>query len=105
MQACGWLVARMREQDVDPDIGAGIELDGGVMAPVMGDLDEPAIDDRYFAARQIGSDIGRNVVTIGEERQRVGPIVEQPDMDVRLRAGTDDASKLAGGIKAVAIRT
>ena len=37
MQACGRLVARMREQDVDRDIGAGIELDGGVMAPVMGD--------------------------------------------------------------------
>ena len=42
MQACGRLVARMREQDVDRDIGAGIELDGGVMAPVMGDLGDPA---------------------------------------------------------------
>src|SRR5439155_22252015 len=104
MQACGWVVARMREQDVDPDIGAGIELDGGVMAPVMGDLDEPAIDDRYFAARQIGSDIGRNVVTIGEERQRVGPIVEQRDMVVRLRAGPDEAPMLTGGFKSVAIR-
>src|SRR2546423_3536527 len=103
MQACGWLVARMREQDADLDIGASIELDGGVMAPVMGDLDEPAIDDRYFAARQIGSDIGRNVVTIGEERQRVGPIVEQPDIVVRLRAGPDEAPMLAGDLKAVAI--
>src|SRR5947199_7961996 len=102
MQACGWLVARMREQDVDPDIGAGIELDGGVMAPVMGDLDEPAIDDRYFAARQIGSDIGRNVVTIREERKRVGPIVEQPDMAVRLQPEPDEAPMLAGDFKAVA---
>ena len=45
MQACGRLGARMREQDVDRDIGAGIELDGGIMPPVMGDLDDPAIDD------------------------------------------------------------
>src|SRR5437870_4113413 len=103
MQACGRLVARMREQDVDPDIGAGIELDGGVMAPVMGDPGDPAIDDRYVAARQIGPDIGRNVVTIGEERQRVGPIVEQPDRIVRLRAGPDEAPMLAGDFKAVAI--
>src|SRR5687768_18050838 len=69
MQACGRLVARMGEQDVDRDIGAGIELEGGVMAPAMGDLDDPAIDDRYVAARQIGPDIGRNVVTSGEDRQ------------------------------------
>src|SRR4051794_31620176 len=85
-------------------IGAGIELDGGVMAPVMGDPGDPTIDDRYVAARQIGPDIGRNVVTIGEERQRVGPIVEQPDMIVRLRAGPDEAPMLAGDFKAVAIR-
>src|SRR5438132_624691 len=103
MQACGRLVARMRVQDVDRDIGAGIELDGGVMAPVMGDLDDPAIDDRYVAARQIGPDIGRNVVTIGEERQPVGPIVEQPDIIVRLRAGPDEAPMLASDFKAVAI--
>src|SRR5436853_5163872 len=103
MQACGRLVARMREQDVDRDIGAGIELDGGVMAPVMGDLDDPAIDDRYAAARQIGPDIGRNVVTIGEERQRLGPVVVQPDITVRLRAGPDEAPMLAGDFKAVAI--
>jgi hypothetical protein len=25
------------------------------MAPVMGDLDDPAIDDRHVAARQIGA--------------------------------------------------
>src|SRR5579859_6562102 len=103
MQACGRLVARMREQDVDRDIGAGIELDGGVMAPVMGDPGDPAIDDRYVAARQIGPDIGRNVVTIGEERQRVGPIVVQPDITVRLPAGPDEAPMLAGDFKAVAI--
>ena len=76
MQACGRLVARMREQDVDGDIGAGIELDGGAMAPVISDLDDPAIDDRRVAAHQIGPDIGRNVMTVGEDRQLVGPIVE-----------------------------
>src|SRR4051794_36740242 len=103
MQACGRLVARMGEQDVDRDIAAGIEIDGGDMAPVMGDLGDPAIDDRYVAARQIGPDIGWNVVTIGEERQRVGPIVVQPDIIVRLRAGPDEAPMLAGDFKAVAI--
>src|SRR5216110_1738726 len=103
MQACGRLVARKGEQDVNRDIGTGIELDGGDMAPVMGDLDDPASDDRYFAARQIGPDIGRNVVTIGEERQPVGPIVEQPDLIVRLRTGPDEAPMLAGDFKAVAI--
>src|SRR5437660_6525912 len=79
------------EQDVDRDIGAGIELDSGVMAPVRGDPGDPAIDNRYVAARQIGPDIGRNVVTIGKERQRVGPIVVQPDIIVRLPAGPDEA--------------
>src|SRR6266700_2307395 len=103
MQACGRLVARKGEQDVDRDIAAGVEIDGGDMAPVMGNLDDPAIDDRYVAARQIGPDIGRNVVTIGEERQRVGPIVVQPDIIVRLPAGPDEAPMLAGDFKAVAI--
>src|SRR5437879_6390528 len=103
MQACGRLVARMREQDVDRDIGAGIELDGGAMAPVMGDLGDPALDDSYVATRQIGPDIGLNVVTIGEERQPVGPIVEHPDLIVRLRAGPDEAPMLAGDFKTVAI--
>src|SRR4051812_48266510 len=104
MQACGRLVARMREQDVDRDIAAGIEIDGGDMAPLMGDLGDTAIDDRYVAARQIGPDIGWNVVTIGEECQRVGPIVVQPDIIVRLRAGPDEAPMLARDFKAVAIR-
>src|SRR6185369_8864641 len=103
MQACGRLVARMREQDVDRNLGAGIEFDDGLMAPVMGDFGDPAIDDSYLAARQIGPDIGWNFVTIGQERQRVGPIVEQPDMIVRLRAGPDEAPMLAGNFKAVAI--
>src|SRR5687768_5873516 len=103
MQACGRLVARMGEQDVHRDIAAGIEIDGGDLALVMGDLDDPAIDDRYVAARQIGLDIGRNVVTIGEDSQLVGPIVEQPDRLVRLRAGPDEAPMLAGDFKAVAI--
>src|SRR5581483_10291072 len=103
MQACGRLVARMGEQDVDRDIAADIEIDGGDMALVMSDLDDPAIDDRYVAARQIGLDIGRNVVTIGEDSQLVGPIVEQPDGLVRLRAGPGEAPMLAGDFKAVAI--
>src|SRR5438876_9203623 len=81
----------------------GIEIDGGDMALVMGDLDHPATDDRYVAARQIGLDIGRNVMTIGEDSQRVSPIVEQPDRLVRLRAGPDEAPMLAGDFKAVAI--
>ena len=33
----------MREQDVYRDIGAGIELDGGIIASVMGNLGDPAI--------------------------------------------------------------
>src|SRR4051812_42893422 len=103
MQACGRLGSRMGEQDVDCDIAAGIEIDGGDMPLVMGDPGDPAIDDRYVAARQIGLNIRRNVVTIGEERQPVGPIVEQPDLIVRLRAGPDEAPMLAGDFKAVAI--
>src|SRR3954467_1412531 len=103
MQACGRLVAWMGEQDVDRDTAAGIEIEGGDMALVMGDLDDPAIDDRYVAARQIGLDIGRNVLTIGEDSQLVGPIVEQPDRLVRLRAGPDEAPMPAGDFKAVAI--
>src|SRR5213083_3495420 len=69
----------------------------------MGDLDDPASDDRYVAARQIGLDIFGNVVTIGEESQLVGPIVEQPDRVLRLRAGPNEAPMLAGDFKAVAI--
>src|ERR1051325_8445750 len=103
MQACRRLVARMREQDVNRDIAAGLELDGGVMAPVMGDLDDPAVDDRYVPARQIGPDIGRNVVTIGEDSQFVGPMLEQPGLIVRLQAGPDEAPMPAGDFKAVAI--
>src|SRR5689334_3520164 len=93
----------MGEQDVDRDIAAGIEIDGGDIALVMGDLDNPAIDDRYVAVRQIGLDLGRNVVTVGEDSQLVGPIAEQPDRLVRLRAGPDDTPMLAGDFKAVAI--
>src|ERR1041385_7476173 len=103
MQACGRLVARMGEQDVDRDIAAGIEVDGGDTALVMGDLDDPAIDDTYVAARQISLDVGRNVATIGEDSQLVGPMLEQPGLIVRLRAGPDEAPMLAGDFKAVAI--
>ena len=104
MKACGRLIARMREQDVDRDIGAGLESDGGAMAPVMGDLDNPAIDDWRVAARQIGPDIGGDVATIGEDRQPVGPIVEQPDLIVRLRTRPDEAPMPVGDFEAVAIR-
>ena len=79
MQACRRLVARLGEQDVNRDIAAGIEIDGGDMALVMGDLDDPAIDDGYVAVRQIGLDIGRNVMTIGKDSLLVSPIVEQSD--------------------------
>src|ERR1051326_3293720 len=93
----------MGEQDVDRDIGASIELDDGAMVPVMGDLGDPTLDDRYVAAGQVGPDIGRNVMTIGEDRQPVGPVLEQPDLIVRLRAGPDETPVLAGEFKAVAI--
>ena len=87
MQVCGRLVARMSKQDVDRDSGASVEIDGSDMPLVMGDLDDPSVDDRYVAVRQIGLDIRCNVVTIGKDSQPVGPIEEQPDLVVRLRAG------------------
>src|SRR5204862_522876 len=97
MQACGRLVARMREQDVNRDIGAGIELDGGIMAPAMGDLGDPAIDDRYFAARQIGPDIQRRLVIVAEQAMRVAgeAIARQAGIENGdLAAGT---AELQGG--------
>src|SRR5690349_90853 len=103
MQARGRLVAREGEQDVDRDITAGIEIDGGDMSPVMRDLDDPAIHDRYLAPCQVGPDIGRNVATIREDRQRVGPIVEQPDLIEGMRAGPDEAPMLTGDLKAITI--
>src|SRR6266702_3980083 len=103
MQACGRLVARMGEQEVDRGIEAAFEINGGDMAPVTGDFGDPAINDRYVAARQIGPDIGCDVVTIGEDRQRVGPVMVQPDIIVRRRAGPDEAPMLAGDFKAIAI--
>src|SRR5687767_8324195 len=103
MQAGGRLGARMGEQDVDRDVAAGIKIDGGDPALVMADLNDPALDESYVAARQIGLDFGRNVVTIGEDSQLVGPITEQPDRLVRLRAGPDEAPMPAGNFKAVAI--
>src|SRR3954454_4479721 len=105
MQTCGRLVAGNGEQDVNRDIAAGIEIDGGAMALVMRDLGDPAIDDTYVATRQIGPDIGRNVLTIGDDRQSVGPVMEQPGMIVRLRAGPDQAPMLARDFEAVAIGT
>ena len=104
MQACGRLVARLGEQDVNRDMAMGIEVDSGDVALVMGDFDDPAIDDGDVAVRQIGLNIGRNVMTIGEYSQLVGPIAEQPDRLVRLRAEPDDTPMLVGDFKAVAIR-
>ena len=49
----------MGEEDVDGDIEAGVEIDGRVLATVLGDLDDPAIDHRHIATGQIGADIGR----------------------------------------------
>jgi len=103
MQACRRLVARMREQDVDRHIGAGIEIDDGAMVPVLGDSRDPAIHDRYVAERQIGPDIWRKVVAIGKERQSVGPVVEQPGLVVGLRARPDEAPMLACDFKTIAI--
>lgn len=58
MKACGRLIARMREQDVDCDIEADIELDSGIAVPVTSDPGDPAIKDRYLSPRQIGPDAG-----------------------------------------------
>src|SRR5690242_9721666 len=73
------------------------------MAPVTADFGDPAIDDRYLPARQIGSDIGWNFVSIGHDRYRVSSFLEQPDRLVRVRAGPDEAPMLAGDFKAIAI--
>ncbi len=105
MKACGRLIARMGEQDVDCDIGAGIDLDDGTMAPLTRDFGDPAINERYLTARQIGPDVGGDVVTIAEDSQPVGPIVKQPDLIHRLRAGPDEAPMLVSNFEAVAIGT
>lgn len=76
MQACGWPGTRMREQDIDCNIGAGIDLDSGTMALVTGDFGDQAINERYLAVRQIGPYVGGDVVIIAEDSQPVGPIVK-----------------------------
>ncbi|MCY1243335.1 hypothetical protein D9M72_563460 [compost metagenome] len=93
----------MREQDVDRDIGADIELDGGTMAPVACDFGDPAINERDLPARQIGPYVGSDVVTVAEDGQPVSPIVKQPDLIHRLRAGPDEAPMLVSNFEAVAI--
>lgn len=75
------------------------------MARVIVDFGDPSIDDGNAAVRQIHPDIGWNVMTIGKDRQRVGPVVVQPDVVVRHWAGPDEAPMLAGDFKAVAIGT
>lgn len=82
MQACRRLVTWMREQNVDCNRGGDIEPDGGVMASIMVNFGDPPIDDGNAAVRQIRPDIGWDVMTIGKDRQRVGPVVVQPDVVV-----------------------
>ena len=61
----------MREQDVDSKIAAVIELDGCSMASVTGDFGDPAINDGYVAAPQIGPDIRQQVRAVGKQSQLV----------------------------------
>lgn len=105
MKACGRPSTWMREEDIDCDIGAGIEPDGSTMAPVTCDFGDPAINERYLTGRKIGSYFGGDVVTIAEDGQSVGPVMEEPDLVVRLRARPDEAPMLVGDFKAVAIGT
>jgi hypothetical protein len=104
MQACGRLVPWMREQDIERDPGTGIEPDDGAMI-MMSNFGDPAIDDSDAAARQIGTGFGRNFVTIGQDREPVGPVVKQSDPIMRLRAGPDEALMPAGDFEAVTIGT
>jgi len=103
MQACRRLVARMGEQDVDCDRRACIELHADVVAVVMVELGDQTINDLDAAAREIGPGVQRNVVTMREDRQRVGPVVVQPDVVVRRRAGPDETPMPPCDFEAVAI--
>ena len=103
MKACGRPGSRMCEQDIDCDIGAGIDFDGGTMAPVTCDFSDPAINERYLAGRQIGTYVGGDVVTIAEDGQPVCPVVKEPDLVVGLWPGPDEAPVLVGDFKSVAI--
>ena len=105
MQAGGRLVARVSEQHVDRDVAVGIEMNGGDAALLMGDLDDPAFDDRDAAASKIGPDLGRHVVPVGEDGQLVGPVLEEPRRLVGLRAGPEQAPMLAGNLETIAVGT
>ena len=96
-------VARMGEEHVDFHFCARVEVDGGKVAAGMGDFADPAIDDRHVAAGEIGAGIGRDVVAISEERQAIGPVVEQGHGMGRMRARPDQAPMLPRDLEAVAI--
>lgn len=66
----------MGKQDVDSDIALSFEINCAEMTLVMNNFDNPAIDNRDIAARQIGKDIRRNLMTIGENSDPGGPIPE-----------------------------
>lgn len=70
---------------------------------MTGDFRDPAIHDWYLAARQIGADIGWNVMTIGEDGQPVRAIAVKLDKILLRRPGPDEAPMLAGHFKAIAI--
>lgn len=103
MKACGRPGTGMREEDIDRDSGAVIESDGGLMAFITENFHDLAFNDGFVSADEVGSDIGCDVVTIGKDRQPVGPVMEESDLIVRLRARPDEAPMLVGDFKAVAV--
>ncbi|AFN30913.1 hypothetical protein A225_1121 [Klebsiella michiganensis E718] len=103
MQTCGWPGTGMCEEDIDRDSGAVIESDGGLMAFITENFHDLAFNDGFVSADEVGLDFGCDVVTIGKDRQPVGPVMEEPDLIVRLRARPDEAPMLVGDFKAVAV--
>ena len=73
------------------------------MAPVRFDFADPAINYRYLAGGQIGLYVGGDVMTVAKDSQSVCPVMEEPDLIVRLRARPDEAPVLVGDFKAVAV--
>ena len=73
------------------------------MASVRFDVSDPAINYRYLADGQIGPYVEGDVMAVAEDSQSVCPVMEEPDLIVRLRARPDEAPVLVGDFKAVAI--
>ncbi|MNN68022.1 hypothetical protein D3C81_1836960 [compost metagenome] len=73
------------------------------MTSMMCDLDHPAIDDGYVSMLKVDPNVGRNVVTISDDRQSVGPVEEQPGLIVRLRTGPDESPMLSRNLKTVTV--